>query len=494
MWTKSDFHPAGAEGDVFFAPASVQQVEGTSICSAHDAGKAFLMLKTAERNRFFDDFEGEITADGAGFVKLAPLSGGNAAKLRAYFPWTAPVPVLRRKRSFGCGDRLGCATSAHAELFKRFDAAPVFAQQSVRELTLTHRTFQSVIDDASFQVFQANYQGGFGADGDHLKSFEHIGQALEAGVTMLTLDLSEQLKPQYAEADEAEVRAAYANLPAELRNRIERTYGDVPALGLHFTELERMRCALIYTGAMDFSAQVHDFLVRHGGEETDLEISIDETTAPTLPEHHYFVASELKYRNVPFVSLAPRFIGEFQKGIDYIGDLAEFERQFAAHARIADYFGSYKISVHSGSDKFSAFPVIGRLTNGRFHLKTAGTSWLEAVRAIALEDPVLFRKMLKTAFASLDDARKLYHVTADFASLPDPDAISEKDMPGLLAADCVPGRQLLHITYGAMLGGSDPALTEGIRRFLLAHADGYAKCIEAHFTKHLTLLGIAETK
>ena len=80
MWTKSDLHPAGAEGDVFLAPGSMQQVEGTAICSAHDAGKAFLMLKTAERNRFFDDFEGEISEAGAGFVKLAPLSGANAKK------------------------------------------------------------------------------------------------------------------------------------------------------------------------------------------------------------------------------------------------------------------------------------------------------------------------------------------------------------------------------------------------------------------------------
>jgi len=491
MWKKTDLKVAGSDGEICFAPGSVQNMDGVRICSAHDSGKAFLLLETETKNSFFEAFEGEESGAGPKIVKCAPLNGANAKALRRYFPWTKPVPVLRKKCSFGCGDRLGCATSAHAELFKHFDAAPVFAQQSVRELTLTHRTFQSVIDDASFQVFQANYQGGFGADGDHLKSFEHIGQALEAGVTMLTLDLSEQLKPGFADADESEVKAAYSALPSDLRARLERDYTDVPELGLHFTETERMRCALIYMKAMDFSAQVHEFLVSHGGADTDLEISIDETSAPTVPEHHYFVASELKYRKVPFVSLAPRFIGEFQKGIDYIGDLAEFERQFAVHAKIADHFGTYKISVHSGSDKFSAFPIIGRLTNGHFHLKTAGTSWLEAVHAIALADPVLFRKMLKTAFAGLNDALKLYHITADFSVLPDPDKITPEEMPALLDADCIPGRQLLHITYGAMLGGSDAALTEGIRHFLLAHADGYAECIAAHFTKHLKLLGIA---
>lgn len=482
----------GTEGCVYYEPGSVQTIDGVSICSAHDDASRFLVLGSSLRNGTFDSFDGPVSSDGSVFVKKAPLSAENAVVLRKLFPWTAPVPVLGKKCSFGCGDRLGCATSAHAELFKHYAAAPVFAQQSVRELTLTNRTFQSVIDDASFQVFQANYQDGFGADGDHLKSFDRIGEAIDAGVTMLTLDLSEQLQPQFAEASEADVRAAYEELPEDFRRRMECTYASVPELGLSFTELERMRCALIYTKAMDFSAQVHEFLLKRGADKTDLEISIDETTAPTIPEHHYFVASELRYRNVPFVSLAPRFIGEFQKGIDYIGDIAEFERQFAVHARIADSFGFYKLSIHSGSDKFSAFPVIGRLTGGRFHLKTAGTSWLEAVLSIAKTDPVLFRDMVRHAFATLPDALKLYHVTADFGAIPSLDTIPDTALPVLLQADNVPGRQLLHITYGSMLGGKDPVIRDRIMRALLKNADAYAACLTAHFTKHLTMLGIPQ--
>ena len=480
----------GISGTVLCAEDSIRKTGDLTICAAHDDVQRFLVLAAAGKSPIFDSFEGEIAVSDDLIVKKAPLTHRNADSLRALFPWTKPVPVLRRKCSFGCGDRLGCASSAHAELFKKYDAAPVLAQQSVRELTLTGRTFQSVVDDATFQVFQSGYEGGFGADGDHLKSFEHIGEALKAGVTMLTLDLSEQLKPEFAEADEATVSAAYAALPADLRERIEQNYTTVPQLGLNFTALERMRCALIYTQAMDFSAQVRTFLNENGGADTDLEISIDETTAPTIPEHHYFVAAELVYRNVNFVSLAPRFIGEFQKGIDYIGDLAEFERQFAVHAKIADDFGFYKLSIHSGSDKFSAFPIIGRLTGGRVHVKTAGTSWLEAARMIASQDPALFRDMLKCAKKHLADARRLYHVTADFDSIPEPDSIPDSDLIRLLDADCVPGRQIIHINYGAMLGGACPELTARIRAALIRHEDAYAACLDKHFVHHLETLGI----
>ena len=167
---------------------SRQEAAGLRACMARDNASKFLLLAAKENAGAFAAFEGETVSGNGIFAKKAPLTEKNAAALRQAFPWTAPVPVLHKKCSFGCGDRLGLATSAHAQLFKQYNAFPVFAQQSIRELTLTKRTFRSVIDDASFQVFQAGYTGGFGADGDHLKSFEHIDSALKDGVTMLTLD------------------------------------------------------------------------------------------------------------------------------------------------------------------------------------------------------------------------------------------------------------------------------------------------------------------
>ncbi len=477
--------------DFLYYADSLQKISGLQACMARDLESRFLLLVSAENSGAFAAFEGECVSGNGVFAKKAPLTEKNAAALRKVFPWTAPVPVLHKKCSFGCGDRLGLATSAHAELFKKYNAFPVFAQQSIRELNLTKRTYRSVIDDASFQVFQAGYTGGFGADGDHLKSFEHIDMALEVGVTMLTLDLSDELHPAFADVSGAELEKAYAGCPAEVRAECEKLYLSGPirlkTSTLNFTKEELMRCVLIYTDAMNFAAKVSERLRQHGAGKVDLEISVDETSAPTLPEHHYFVASELKRRQVVFASLAPRFIGEFQKGIDYIGDLKEFRKQFGQHVEIADFFGTYKVSVHSGSDKFSAFPIIGELTGGHFHLKTAGTSWLEAVEAIAYADPKLFREIYTKAFAALPAALKLYHITADFSVLPKEETLTDAQLPDLLK--CVPGRQLLHITYGAMLG-EDPAMHDKIYRALFVHEEEYQKQLDEHFRKHIELLGI----
>src|SRR5678816_1328531 len=105
---------------------------------------------------------------------------------------------------------------------------------------------------------------------------------------------------------------------------------------------------------------------------------------------HLFFALELKRRNVPnVVSLAPRFIGEFEKGIDFKGDLKAFEKSLIQHVEVAKAYGPYKISVHSGSDKFTVYPIIGRVCGELVHLKTAGTSYLEALRVASRTAPEL---------------------------------------------------------------------------------------------------------
>src|SRR5699024_7212699 len=132
------------------------------------------------------------------------------------------------------------------------------------------------------------------------------------------------------------------------------------------------------------------------GKKFNFEISIDETETVTSPQAHFFVANELKSNKVNVFSMAPRFCGEFQKGIDYVGDLHQFENELMEHANIASFFG-YKLSIHSGSDKFSVFPIIARHTEGVLHVKTAGTNWLEAIRVIAQQNPDLYRRLHRFA-------------------------------------------------------------------------------------------------
>ena len=191
----------------------------------------------------------------------------------------------------------------------------------------------------------------------------------------------------------------------------------------------------------------------------DFEISIDETITPTTPLQHFFVANELTRRGIRFATMAPRFCGEFQKGVDYIGNLGQFEREFAVHAAIARHFG-YKISVHSGSDKFSVFPAVGKLTKGRFHLKTAGTSWLEAMKLVAMKDAGLYREIHTYALSVFEEARKYYHVTTQLNRIPDIKTLSDKELPQLFSHH--DARQLIHITYGLILNAKNP---DGSYRF-----------------------------
>jgi hypothetical protein len=242
----------------------------------------------------------------------------------------------------------------------------------------------------------------------------------------------------------------------------------------------------MYGRAVEFAAEVDRHLRARRGSAYDLEVSIDETTAPTLPSHHLYIASELARLGVAVTSMAPRFVGEFQKGIDYIGDLREFEEHFQVHCAVARARGGYKVSIHSGSDKFSVYPVIGRHTGLRVHLKTAGTSWLEAVRLAARVDPALFRRMLAAAVAGFPEARKLYHVVADPSRVPAPDSLRDDELEGCLAQR--DSRQILHISYGVLL--SDDGIRGALYRMLRGNEEKHYTAVQEHIARHVRLLGL----
>jgi hypothetical protein len=435
--------------------------------------------------------EGASARIGGISILKASLSPLSAKRLREVFPFTAPVSLRERTTTIGCGDRLGLATPGHVRAAARYEVAPVLAQQSIRELTLTGRDFPGVVADATFLVFQEGYELGYGADGDHLKTIADIDTALAAGMPMITLDLSDVMSAEPAFWSTGKVDEEFARLGADVQEHVLEAYADktfrAGGSSVRLSALEAKRCALMYLRALDFSREVDAHIRARRGDSYDLEISIDETTAPTLPEHHLFIAKELGIRGVMVSSLAPRFVGEFQKGIDYIGKVDEFERQFAIHCDIAKASGGYKISIHSGSDKFSVYPAIGRHTGMRLHLKTAGTSWLQAVLVIARADPALFRRMLTKAKASFEEATKLYHITADPANVPDESGLSDAELPRLLSAR--DSRQLLHITYGGLL--NDPGIRAEIFQTLSANEDLHYAAVEEHIEKHIRLLGAA---
>jgi len=416
-------------------------------------------------------------------ILRADLNHENACVLRKIFPFTAPVRGLRKNTSFGLGDRLGIATSGHLRLFEKNDVFPVFAQQSVRELNLTNRTYEEVLDAVSFAVYREGFKKGFGADGDHLKTAKDIEYALSLGFTMITLDCSDHIKNENPQS--------YPQLSKYYADKyLNRTF-IIEDTNLVFTEEELKQCISIYKEAVLFAEDIYNRFFASGKYNADLEISIDETESVTTPLAHFFAARELLDLGVSFASLAPRFCGEFQKGIDYKGDLTQFENEIKIHAAIARHFG-YKLSIHSGSDKFRVFPVISRQTGGRFHIKTAGTSWLEALRIAAEFDPSLYREIHLSALTVFGDAKKNYHVTAALSEIPDISFLKDEELHTLFENDNA--RQLLHITYGQILNkkNNDGSFVFKDRLYTLwqSYENEYFKALEKHIGKHLELLNI----
>jgi tagaturonate epimerase len=472
---------------------SVKYSEGDWFVLARtDAGKRLAVLGSGSQSR---KFEGEGNAK----VKLCPLNTANSQALRDVFSWTAPVPI-GRKVSFGTGDRLGVATPGHLRAFAGYDVYPVLAQQSMREMGRTKRSAQDVIDDAGWGVFEAGYTATFAADADHIKQKHEVLDCHKLGYTMFTIDASEHINAEVVNLSDSEVIKRFEELPEadELKGRyLGREWhfaeGKV-SVDIAFTPVELAKCSLVYLQAAKHMADLYEALsVASGGSEGfDYEVSVDETETDTTVQDHLFVATELQQRGVKWQSLAPKFTGQFQKGIDYIGDKAEFERQFARHALLAKELGPYKVSVHSGSDKFSIFPLVGQYTDGYFHLKTAGTSWLEAVRVISVREPSLYREMHDFALEHFEEDRASYHVTTDVAKIPALDTLSDSELPALM--DQIDPRQLLHITYGSLLStqdsGGEYIYRDRIYGTLYDYEDDYYEALRSHIGRHVETLGV----
>ena len=429
-------------------------------------------------------FEGEQQ----GKVLLGPLTPTNAATLRGKLPWLRPVP-LGLQTSAGFGDRLGLATPGHVRAVRSYNSiAPIFAQQSVRENDRTGRTPQQVLDDATWGIFQEGWRGPWGADADHLKSPSDVDAFATAGYTLYTIDPSDHVDNVAPTTPSAKVEAKVQSLPWEM---LEDTVGDMEKRYLD-RSFDLEGCTIMidrpalwlaaakYGRAIAHTARMYRHLANRMGDQAfELEVSVDETETPTSLAEHLFIASELRRLGVRWVSLAPRFIGRFEKGVDYIGDLKTFSTAFARHAAVARTLGPYKLSLHSGSDKFSIYPIVARLTEGLVHLKTAGTSYLEALRAIANADPDLFREILAFAHQRYDEDKATYHVSADPGKVPSPNTLTDGELTGVL--DLFDGRQVLHVTFGSVLERFGSRLKE----VLAEHEEAHYAALETHFRKHL---------
>jgi hypothetical protein len=483
-------------GEVLVYPKSINSVNDITFFIGNEGNEKLLFIISKKKSKVLDEFEGEEINTSDYMVKKCPQVHANAVKLQKHFEFTKPI-LLGLNNSFGFGDRIGLANPAHVRALEGSGFNPILAQQSIRELTRTKRTPDEVMDAAIWAVFQEGYKDGFGSDADHLKNEEDIDLMINAGFTMFTFDPGEFVinEADTISISELEEKAKSLNwnvLDEDFDSLIKR-YDSVEfnlkeGLLIKPTYEDVLRATVKYGNAVAHIKTLFDHLsTKYSNLPYEVEISVDETESVTTPFEHFFMASELNRLEVKLVSLAPRFIGEFEKGIDYKGDIELFKKEYLKHVKIAEYFGSYKISLHSGSDKFGVYKAIGQLKRGFTHVKTAGTSYLEALKVVAFAEPDEFRKILDFSRVEYEKEKASYHVSAKLENVHSSDKYTNEQLLDLFTQD--DARQVLHVTFGKVLttlnDNGTTLFKEKIYKCLKENEEVHYKYLINHFKNHL---------
>ena len=357
--------------------------------------------------------------------------------------------------------------------------------------------------DALHGAIKSGWTGPIGADADHLKTPADVDATAAVGFTFFTIDPSGNVDAEADDYDEGQLREKFAAVAHEvpwLPDYEGKSISLPTGTTIELTEEACLRAAVKYGLAINHALELADHIQAvnvRAGRDYEIELSVDETEQPTTLAEHYIIAHQCVGRGMKLVSLAPRYVGDFEKGVDYKGDAAELEASLRDHAAIAEMLGPYKLSLHSGSDKLSMYPALARATNGRFHVKTAGTSYLEALRVVAIHDEALFRRVVDFARDHYEADKATYHVSATLLSAPPASEIFD---PTDLERDYlerwaeVPpgegftraGRQILHCTFGSTL--TDPTLGREVRAVIEANMDTYTEVLADHFSRHLEAL------
>lgn len=361
------------------------------------------------------------------------------------------------KFSLGVGDRF--AHQAMAQLRACQMAAeqgasviPVW-NKSNREHLIVGSEPASVRAAADAAVRDLNWPGPYHVDADHI-NLTTVDRFIDAS-DFYTLDVAAAIgKP-----------APGADVDAFLARHPEFTSG---AAG--------KEASAAIAGKYLFAVQEAGRIYRHIASRRDpgsfiTEVSMDETDAPQTPPELLLILAAIADEGIPVQTIAPKFTGRFNKGVDYAGDLPQFEKEFtddlSVIATAVERYGlpaNLKLSVHSGSDKFSIYPAIRRalaLSGAGVHVKTAGTTWLEELIGLAEADGeglALAKEVYTEAFAHRDELCEPYAtvIDIDYARLPTPEAVctwSAIEYTSALRHDQEnPGfnphvRQLLHVGY-----------------------------------------------
>jgi hypothetical protein len=371
------------------------------------------------------------------------------------------------KYSFGLGDRFGHQGGAQLKAIieagkKGVEITPVW-NKSNRE----HTTIGTVPEDVRTEADTVTKEAGFGkpyfVDADHI-NFDNVDRFIPSS-DFFTIDVASYIGKK---ADDNSIK--------EFLGIAEKYCGElrIPGLSepLKTTRKELAAITDKFLFAAKRAGEIYRKIVNAKGTDTFVtEVSMDEVAFPQTPVEMFFILQMLALEKIPLQTIAPKFSGRFNKGVDYVGDPLNFAREFESDLMVIDFTVSefslpanLKMSIHSGSDKFAIYPYIGSLIKKHdkgIHIKTAGTTWLEEVIGLSMAGGEALEFVKEVYVKSLEKIDELSAPYADVIDIDKSSLPSAKEIKGwdnirfAAALRHIPSnagynpnmRQLVHVAY-----------------------------------------------
>ena len=408
------------------------------------------------------------------------------------------------KYSIGIGDRFAHQGNAQLRAINKanqfgLDISPVW-NKSNREHIYVHSHPTDVRKEADAAVAALDFKGKYFVDADHI-NMGTVAPFVETA-DFFTLDVASSIGKESKVEDLKDFVASCEKYMGQLM-----IPGIDHPLAVSGALLEKI--AVKFLAATQQASEIYHFLKTAKGEGNFItEVSMDEVETPQTPIELLFILKMLADKGVPVQTIAPKFTGRFNKGVDYKGNTEQFAKEFEEDVLVLDFaakeFGlpeEIKLSVHSGSDKFSIYPIMAQVIKKHdkgLHVKTAGTTWLEEVIGLSLAGGKGL-EMAKTIYANaLEQKEQLCAPYADVIEIDVTQLPSVEEVKGWSSEKFantlrhIPGhpdynpnfRQLVHVAYkvAADMGKSYTDLLE-------KHAEIIGSCVEENiFERHLKRL------
>lgn len=370
------------------------------------------------------------------------------------------------KYSFGIGDRFKKQGKAQLRAIMEANKAGIHFVPVWNKSNREHQIVKSAPDETWNEAIEAtealNYKGSWYVDADHI-NLSNVESFIEHS-NFFTLDVADYIGKA---AEQHEMDDMFTKLSGYIGEMtIPGIEGSYQITGKVLKEI-----VLKFYAAIKEAALIYQAIYDRKGDNFIAEVSMDEVYEAQSPIELFFILAMIDHFNLPAQTIAPKFTGRFNKGVDYVGDTTKFREEFEQDLMVIEHavqsFGlpeNLKLSIHSGSDKFSIYPIIGELIQKHdkgIHIKTAGTTWLEEVIGLALADGEaldLVKEIYAKAYERRDELCGPYAtvIDIDFDKLPSPETVnkwsSEKYVNTLRHIpdhpDYDPGfRQLIHVGY-----------------------------------------------